>query len=560
MNLIKYFIPLSAISLCFFVSCGDNESNSFSTDITNTESDSGNTPEDISSSSNNVVNSITSSKDSTQTKDTTLSKDSSTTNIPPVIKDSSVVKDSTTSKDSSLTNIPQNNEKYASCAVKLDTLETFYNVSCNDVILGYLYNKDGTKLTELKNEGNNCSLNDYLDGRVDVTCDNTVTTLYKSLCNSVPYDPAANYCSIYILKPVYNTSLPITSSPAFVSCNSNDLWCHNPNTDTESSNNNDKIIYRDNGESGFYFSEAEQTSHDLKDWRGICITYTSEIGIKITLDLGSTKNAELKNNLPQALLGPTSSTIPEERCFNWSSFKQRRWDSPAISGDDASQSIAKFTIERQDATKGKFNLIRLRTVAEELKDPYNPLHCSEMWCAPDGSDGLYTECGTGNIGYWHFQTDKKEGGSSTLNWPVQIGHTYSETSLEPVIATYGALVGSYTLNNGIKNPYVKVGFDLDNQSTQNVDISDWNGLCLVYESDHDFSIELAPYGNSVSTNNPTATIPKSFSRATIDLPWDSFSQSSGSSTVHDINFIFSGAPNTNGLFAFYTVGKLGTCK
>ena len=560
MYLNKYFITLSALSLFYFVSCSDNESSTFPTGITSTESDSVNTQKDISSSSYNETNSITSSKDSTIAKDSTFAKDTSTTNITPVTKDSTIAKDSTTSKDSSITNIPKNSEISSSCTVKLDSLETFYNVSCNDVILGHLFNKDGTKLTELPNKGNNCSLNDHLDGIVDVTCDNTTTTLYKSLCNSIPYDPAANYCSIYILKPVYNTSLPASSSPSFVSCNSTNLWCHNPNIDTESSSNYDKIIYKDNDESGFYFKESEQTTHDLKDWRGICITYTSEIGIKITLDLGNTKKTELKNNLPQALLGPTPSTIPEERCFNWSSFKQRRWDNTAISGDEASQSVVKFIIEQQDSTKGKFNLIRLRTVADELKDPFIPYHCSEMWCAPDGSDELYIEYGTGNVGYWHFQTDEKEGGSSTLNWPVPIGNIYNATSLEPVIVNYGELVGSYTLNSGIEKPYVKVGFDLDKQSTQNINISDWNGLCLVYESDHDFSVELAPYGGLISTNNPTATIPKSFSRATIDLSWDSFSHPLGSSTVHDINFVFSGAPNTNGLFAFYSVGKLGTCK
>lgn len=569
MNFTRQFFAATTItSLAFFAACGDSDSSSTPSDVV--------TPDvaditDISDSTDNGTTSkdSTTAKDSTVTKDPTVAKNSSATKDSTAVKDTSSVKSSSSvndvsssssgnnptssSSDSSTTSSSSSingNVTAGSCQIKVDTLSSSYPVTCDGYRFGSLHNKLGEERIEFKNEGKNCSLSDHLDGIVDVTCGDTTYTLYKGLCNSTPYDPTISICS-------YRNVLSereVHGDPTLVSCSSADLWCHNPNTEDANTTHDNKVIYKEGD--GIYFSNSN--THDLTDWQGICITYTSDKITSISLDLGDTKNKELNNNLPQVVLA-RASVLPIEECFSWAQFKQRRWETPFIYGNDATKSIASFKIDFQGSSEGSFNLIRFRSLTEANNDPEIKRTCSEdMWCAEIGEYQVHTGCGIDRIGSWEATTDKKDGGSSTVTWPTELGNDYSPTAVDRIIDEFVGLTAAYHLGEGIDKPYVKIGFELDFDSVEDFDISSWNGFCLSYKADHDFAIELASYDKN-ATNNPKAAIQKSFDRTTIDIPWTSLDPADASS-VNRINFVFSGNAGTNGIFAFYTFGKLGTCK
>ena len=570
MNFIKHIYTASIVtSLAFFAACGDSDSSSTPSDVVNPDvSDI----TDISDSTDNGTTSkdSTTATDSTVTKDPTVAKDSSATKDSTAVKDTSSVKSSSSVNDISSSNSDNNpqssssnnnstisssssiigNAKVGSCQIKVDTLSSSYPVTCDGFRIGSLHNKLGEERIKFENEGKNCSLSDHLDGTVDVTCGDTTYTLYKGLCNSTPYDPTISICS-------YRNVLSereVHGDPTLVSCSNADLWCHNPNTEDANTSHDNKVIYKEGD--GIYFSNSN--ANDLTDWQGICITYTSDKITSISLDLGDTKNQELNNNLPQVVLARTT-VLPIEECFSWAQFKQRRWESPSIYGTDAAKSIASFKIAFHGSSEGSFNLIRFRSLTEANNDPEIKRTCSEdMWCAEIGEYQVHTGCGIDKIGSWSATTDNEDGGSSTVTWPIKLGNDYSTTAVDPIIDEFVGLTAAYHLGENIEKPYVKIGFELDFESVEDFDISIWNGFCLSYKADHDFAIELASQDKN-ATNNPKAAIKKSFNRTTIDIPWTSFDPADASS-VNRINFVFSGAAGTTGYFAFYSVGRLGTCK
>jgi hypothetical protein len=130
-------------------------------------------------------------------------------------------------------------------------------------------------------------------------------------------------------------------------------------------------------------------------------------------------------------------------------------------------------------------------------------------------------------------------------------------SLLPVIETYASIAGTYTLGNG-DNPYAKIGFTLDFDSEQNFDITQWDGICLSYKSTHDFFVELTPFNAANGQEIPRVLIPRSLEEKTIDLTWSSFNPADASA-VNSINFVFRESAGATGYFAFYTVGRAGTC-
>lgn len=558
MDFIKRIYTASIVlSLAFFAACGDSDSsdittpnNSSETDITDTASqDTATTVKDSSATS-----------DSTTTRDSSAVKSSSSVEMPSSANNttssstgnSSSSSGNNTSSSSitastSSSSIIDNNT--GSCNVKLDTLYG-YLVTCDGIALGHLINELGKDYIAFENEGKNCSLNDHMDGIVDVSCGQETHTLYKKLCKSTPYDPMMYYCNGTSL-----IDLKTYSGPAIVECKESDLWCHNPNTDGTNVHN-DKITYKEDNNAGFYFNNTG--TQDLTDWGGICITYTSDTSAHIFLDLGEEKNLALGNNLPQQVIAQ-SPVLPTERCISWSDFKQRRWGSPTILGKDAAKSIASFKIEFQGKPQSKFNLIRVRTYSEGFrKDNVRPL-CGNMWCGSDCETQVttFTSSADGyDTGDWQGTTDKADGGTSTVTWPYRIGNDFNPNALDDIIYMYESVAGTYTLGSGIASPYVKIGFEIDNMDTRDYDISKWKGICLSYKADFDFTMELTSSDNNAT--NPKVSIPKSYNATTIDLPWTELNPPDASK-VSFINFVFSGAAGTTGYFAFYSVGKLGTC-
>ena len=528
----RIYIASIVLSLAFFAACGDSDSsdittpnNSSETDITDTASqDTATTVKDSSATGDS-----TAVNDSTATKDTTAAVKSSSS----VEKPSSANSTSSSSTGNSSSSSGNNssvsssssingNENAEGCIVSADTRYLRYPVTCNGVPLGNLYAEVGVTYP-IAVDGQNCTLNDHLDSIVDVTCDTATYTLHK--------------VNAYLGGGSYY-------GPELVSCKDTDLWCYSPIIDGADKSPTGQLTYRE--AEGFFFGSAG--THDLTDWEGICITYTSDVSADIILDLGETKNQELNNNLPQITLN-SKTLLPADRCFSWNEFKQPRWTSPAIAGKEAAKAVASFKINKPSGSN--FDLIRIRAYRNE--DHSFDRTCGDMWCAEYAEETVITDCGNDPVGVWKSTTDA----TSSVIWPAKLGHEFNPISLLPVIDIYNSVAGTFNLGNG-ENPYAKVGFDMSYNSDQNFDITQWGGFCITYKSSHDFFAELTPSNATEGQEIPRVLVPRSLEYTTIDLPWSSFNPADASA-VNALNFVFSGAAGTTGYFAFYTVGKPGTC-
>ena len=97
---------------------------------------------------------------------------------------------------------------------------------------------------------------------------------------------------------------------------------------------------------------------DASAWRGICITYTSDVPPVLELSMGEKKDSALvAYDIPFASL--PRSTTANEVCKSWAQFKQAGWGTGKISGDSIATTLAtiRFKIQAADSTTGSFNII-----------------------------------------------------------------------------------------------------------------------------------------------------------------------------------------------------------
>ena len=141
----------------------------------------------------------------------------------------------------------------------------------------------------------------------------------------------------------------------------------------------------------------------------------------------------------------------------------------------------------------------------------------------------------------------------------------------PLISAYQGIKGSVTLGDGYKYPYAGIGFNVWSGKQEGVDISAWGGICLSYQSDVGFAIELGVEDEATVTeyNNYKATVPKAAAMSTKDFDWASFKQEANwGKTVAQatvlaktaaIKLKFSGTAGTSGSFLIQKVGSVGMC-
>ena len=200
--------------------------------------------------------------------------------------------------------------------------------------------------------------------------------------------------------------------------------------------------------------------------------------------------------------------------------------------------------------------------------------CGDLWCGRDGSDVVRTGYEDGNsVGVWYDYTDVEDYGDSKFTYPANVKPNIYDYIFGNLINTYHGIKGSVLLGGGAEYPYAGLAFNLfgENNATDGIDITDWGGICLVYQSSIGLSIELGAQDEKHMTeyNNYKATVPKSVTVVAMDFPWAKFKQEVGwgvaveqvavLSRVAAVRLKFSGTAGTTGDFFIQSIGRLGTC-
>ena len=139
-------------------------------------------------------------------------------------------------------------------------------------------------------------------------------------------------------------------------------------------------------------------------------------------------------------------------------------------------------------------------------------------------------------GRWVVETDSMSGGASSVVWPADLVDAQSERT---VIESCDGICGTVSLarySSLSEEPFAGVGFTLAKDSDGNpvpLDVTDWGGVCITYESDAAPSLEMV-IGDSLSLldersgwhafANPSVSLPKTTATGTRTMcrKWSDF--------------------------------------
>lgn len=202
-------------------------------------------------------------------------------------------------------------------------------------------------------------------------------------------------------------------------------------------------------------------------------------------------------------------------------------------------------------------------------------NCGDLWCGP-AKDATLKNVADGS---WHSTTGAYEG---TIIWDAEVSDTpVCENCIEHLldftteVNELGAIQGTATFDNSFRAGVIWMFANLNKEG---MDISDWGGLCIAYESNEAFKIGL---GAKTDENNLFYSILKKTNNNTsvLDLPWSTFKKISNtdgsiiaaSKEATYIEFVFDAVtPENYGYnpyvavdeikFKILTFGKMGSCK
>ncbi len=177
--------------------------------------------------------------------------------------------------------------------------------------------------------------------------------------------------------------------------------------------------------------------------------------------------------------------------------------------------------------------------------------------------------------YWW--TSKHDYGAD-VSWPVFKGDGYSDESWSSVVNYCGGICGEIWLQGfGIGDPtFFTLGFNLfaDERAT---DVSSWEGLCVVYSSDEEMSLELSQgFGIDISIRYalPAVSLPSGIN-VIKDFAWSEFrmpkwaigqvTEISGEDAAKrlvsiQINLMNQGESFLRNQFNIKAIGRKGTCQ
>lgn len=198
---------------------------------------------------------------------------------------------------------------------------------------------------------------------------------------------------------------------------------------------------------------------------------------------------------------------------------------------------------------------------------YPTTACGDLWCGLTDTKGK-VETGLeadGNAGYWYSYGD----GYSNFTYPAP---GVIDNKFGPLVSTHKAIYAKIALENGADYPFAAFAFNLVSGLEDGADISDWDGICLVYGATYGFELELGVENEAVLTeyNNYKAAVPSFIVTHTIDIPWSSFKQESGWGEKLDrtealkrvsvIRLKYSGNPGSSTTVFIQSIGRYGTCQ
>lgn len=304
------------------------------------------------------------------------------------------------------------------------------------------------------------------------------------------------------------------------------------------------------------------SNEKIEDWEGICLVYQSTIGAYLYMERVNSAGAYeylIYSNIENSQKKLKVADIP------WKSFS-------STSDKDMSQLFNTFEveldIEKNPSYEDYFKIVSVgrygtcdpdykpksssssekdessSSVAESSSSEVETTWCGDLWCGPTGG-GLWDVPEQGSDAGW-YNPLFEEGQDSTLN----LFMTESKTLFAVV---------DYQKMEKNQFDYVEYAYDMD----ANVDVSDWEGFCVVYTSD----LHAQLYMNGEKHYLP---LPAVEDGNIVNVKWEDFTPETGEDIkdipVKNLNYVtftfFSQniREDQTNYFNLISIGKYGSCK
>lgn len=211
--------------------------------------------------------------------------------------------------------------------------------------------------------------------------------------------------------------------------------------------------------------------------------------------------------------------------------------------------------------------------------------CGDMWCARrDRESRVNTgfDAGFQTSGYWFERTDEgyqDEGSQITWNGFTRLDCDWSEDCFTRMINQYGGISVTQTLKkrDKVSNLYAGIGFNIagidDLDKLYSADVSDIDGICVVYTSDSDISLEMHIDENSntfLEPDFPRVTLPPATSPIMKEFTWKDFKQDgTGNMKITGVDaatdlvslmFMLRGNQDKSNQLNIMSIGRYGSCR
>lgn len=141
-------------------------------------------------------------------------------------------------------------------------------------------------------------------------------------------------------------------------------------------------------------------------------------------------------------------------------------------------------------------------------------YSGNLW---DGSDNLWMGPYEGYWGDWYTPIPSNDRGfkSKFFNENGKVVEIISEKA----ISQENGIRLTYELDSSVADPWISLG---PGREYEQIDVSEWEGICLAYASSTPFSLTLHSANDSEYVNDVFAVIPASIALTVIDVPWKAF--------------------------------------
>jgi hypothetical protein len=308
---------------------------------------------------------------------------------------------------------------------------------------------------------------------------------------------------------------------------------------------------------GIALAEKDSTI-DISDWDGLCISYESELSMKGILGYKDGDADVSAENMPSVNFDKTAKGAASSRCAQWGDFKQNSENVNVFSSVFKKATSLIFKFYGKPNETGYFNIKGVSSYKHGIVESET---CLWNGTSKDPSDFVKATANGIGGGFWYAYNDNDLGGASVLVWETGSPDEYMSSSewVSDVVSSKGGFSATAILDKGSANQaFAGVGIKIVGYDEETSDyypmasnIEDWGGVCVTYMSEMDMRVILV----SDSVNEKGAVLNKTTTPTEKCLTWKDLATDGLEKTARVIKFEMTADSSAQARFNIIAIGK-----